>query len=195
MLTSVDLRQNFSIPDSYNTISKAKSNNVPNISYGTLWSNNIDTFWLFGGQTLEAEDDTNSIWRYRASEERWEVIVTKSDLSPGRPVDGAGCNVPLWSTGYYLGGYIMTNKSHIATKNYLHSMVVFDMDTDSVTTEDVPEYIPVVGQSLEFLNARKKGVLIVMGGYTAINNTLTLVSQTKISNLPIISRQVSTSCL
>jgi hypothetical protein len=51
------------------------------------------------------------------------------------------------------------------------------METETLSSLEVPDFVPVVNQSLVFLNTRNKdGLLVALGGYTEKNGTLTIVS-------------------
>ncbi|KAL9608072.1 MAG: hypothetical protein Q9167_007072 [Letrouitia subvulpina] len=55
---------------------------------------------------------------------------------------------------------------------YLHSMTIFDMNTEKTSVIDVPSYIPIIGQNLVFLPIAGEGVLVVLGGYTESDGEL-----------------------
>lgn len=58
---------------------------------------------------------------------------------------------------------------------YQHTMIEFDMDTEKTTMFSVPEFVPVIGQSLVYLNAGVSGILVALGGKREMNGTLSLV--------------------
>ena len=174
-LTSIDLNNAFSIPSTFSALARPQDPVVPLISNGTLWSNNVDAFWLFGGVSSGQSDHDNTLWRFNSSSQSWTHIDKETaNLTEPRPADGAGCSDPSRSRGYYLGGMAKsTNPSEI---EYLHSMTVFDMKTEKTSVFNVPPYVPIIGHNLVFLSVGKEGVLIALGGQKESNGTLERVS-------------------
>ena len=176
-LTSIDLANAFSIPSSFTALMQPQNPEIPLISNGTLWSNEIDTFWLFGGESSGQTDHDNTLWRFNSSSEgqQWAQIDRASaNLTGSRPANGAGCNVPSRFEGYYLGG--MTQNTTSSEIEYFHSMTKFNMNTEKTSVFDVPSYVPIIGQNLVFLSAGEEGILIAIGGYTESNDVLERVS-------------------
>lgn len=58
---------------------------------------------------------------------------------------------------------------------YQHTLIEFDMGSENITMFDVPESVPVIGQSLVFLDAGVSGILVALGGKIETNGTLSLV--------------------
>ncbi|RDW79447.1 hypothetical protein BP6252_04085 [Coleophoma cylindrospora] len=185
-LTTIDLRNSFEVSSTYNASYQPKPSEVPTVSFGVLWGNNVDTFWLFGGADTAGKNNKSAIWQFETNGKGWTALDnTTTKLQSAMPRDGAGCSIPSWSVGYYLGGYI----SNDTTREYLHSMYKFDMDTKSTTIIEVPSFVPVVGQSLVYIDAGKKGVLVVLGGYTETNGVLELATLAEMFVYDIASKQ------
>lgn len=161
------------------------------MSYGTLWSNEIDTFWQYGGQNLAEDDGKNTIWRFTldsdlVNEGTWSQLDARAaNLSGTRRTNGAGCNVPSQLTGYYLGGQSVLNNSDSGTPRYFHSMTIFDMNVETTKTIGVPDYVPVIGQSLVYLDLSTEGILIVIGGQTEMNGIINTVSDSVCSEISV----------
>lgn len=154
------MRTDFDIPGTYTSLAAPQPpTSVPIISNGTLWSNEDDTMWLYGGESSATGNDSNDIWRFEPERNggTWTALdSTAANLSSLRPTHGAGCNVPNHATGYYLGGYLKrkeTDKNSSFEPEYLHSMTVFNMNTESTYTFSVPIYVPIIDSSLVYLNA------------------------------------------
>jgi hypothetical protein len=99
-------------------------------------------------------------------------------LTNSRPSHGAGCNVPDLQKGYYLGGVARTGGNTVTESSvtYLHFLTVLDMQQETLSTITVPDFVPVVNQSLVFLNtATRSGALVALGSYVERNGTLSLV--------------------
>jgi hypothetical protein len=197
-LTQINLSVNFTIPGTFNASQLPKLPEVPDVSYGTLWSNEIDTLWLYGGQDVEDEDTPNTIWRCKldsALEGDWsQVDPVAANLTGLRRTDGAGCNVPSQSTAYYLGGRSGLNTTASGVPQYFHSMVVFDMESETTSVIDVPDFVPIIGQSLVYMDVTLEGILIALGGKTEMNGSLTPVSGSilfEICRRRLIRRQAS----
>ncbi|MCJ1394522.1 hypothetical protein MMC18_007401 [Xylographa bjoerkii] len=185
-LSSVNLSASFDIPETFTLLSSPQPTKLLDISNGTIWSNEIDTAWLYGGQSSTMGNNNNSIWRFTTSSNQgsWtELHPRAADIPKYRPTHGAGCNVPSRDTGYYLGGYILADETAVGNfsiMRYLHSMTVFDMNSESIYTVDIPNYIPIVDPSLVYLDAGSDGALIVLGGQTESNGFLDIATLTNI---------------
>ncbi|RDW91841.1 hypothetical protein BP5796_01235 [Coleophoma crateriformis] len=189
-LTTIDLRNSFDVSTTYNTSSQPKPSEVPTVSSGVLWGNNVDTFWLFGGAEPAGKNNKSAVWQFETNGKGWTALDdTATRVQSALPRDGAGCSIPSWSVGYYLGGYVTNDGPNDTEKEYLHSMYKFDMDTKSTTTIEVPQFVPVLGQSLVYIDAGKKGVLVALGGYTETNGVLQLASLAEIFVYDITSQR------
>jgi hypothetical protein len=179
-LTQINLTMDFTIPYTFDASQLPKPPEVPDVSYGSLWSNEIDTLWLYGGQNIMNEDTLNTIWRCKldsTSEGDWSQVDTvAANLTGLRRTNGAGCNVPLRSTAYYLGGRSGLNATASGMLQYFHSMVVFDMESETTSVINVPDFVPIVGQSLVYVDVNVEGILIAVGGKKEINGSLSPVS-------------------
>lgn len=178
-LTQVALDVVWNVPSDFTASQWLKPIEVPQVSFGTLWSNEIDTFWLYGGQNLE-NNASNTIWRYDMkaglSQGTWsEVDDSITKLSGPRRTDGSGCNVPSKSTGYYLGGRSTVEVNASATPQYFHSIVAFDMKKEVTSVTNVPDFIPIIGQSLVYMDVGDEGILIALGGKTEKDGVLNAV--------------------
>lgn len=183
-LTSIDLKTEFKIPDSFTLDSKPQPQVLPRVSNGTLWSNEIDTFWLYGGEVFDDMGSSNSIWRFKADtgEGSWnEIDPRAANLSQHRPTHGAGCNALSRAAAYYLGGYTRLNGSNDSL-HYLHSMTMFDMKREMASTYDIPDYIPIIDPNLVYLDAGTEGILVVIGGQTESNGVLDMVNSMDFMN-------------
>lgn len=180
-LTQVNLTMDFTIPDTFDASQLPKPPEVPDVSYGSLWSNEIDTLWLYGGQNIMNEHTPNTIWRCKLDSTLggdWSQVDTvAANLTGPRRTNGAGCNVPLRSTAYYLGGRSGLNATASGVPQYFHSMVVFDMKSERTSVINVPDFVPIVGQSLVYVDVNVKGILIAVGGKKEINGSLSPVSR------------------
>jgi hypothetical protein len=114
----------------------------------------------------------------------WTQLSLEETDPTGRPSHGAGCNVPDLQKGYYLGGIVGGDSTTDVQSTYLHSLAVFDMQKETLSRIPVPDYVPVVNQSLVFLNtATRSGALITLGGYIERNGMLSLVNHYLINEL------------
>ena len=87
--------------------------------------------------------------------------------------------MPFHSTGYYLGGQSGlngTNNDASPNQSFFHSMTAFDMVTETAKILDVPDFVPVIGQSLVFFETVTGGILVVIGGMIEIGGVLSQVS-------------------
>jgi hypothetical protein len=56
-------------------------------------------------------------------------------------------------------------------------MTIFDMSFENTTIIDVPEFVPIIGQSLVYLDVGIEGILIAIGGQTEMNGVLLRIVQ------------------
>lgn len=178
----LDVGAQFTVPSNFTLFTEPQPSGLPNISNGTIWSNEVDTFWLYGGEAFANQSNANNIWRYQSNANggTWSEIDSKAaNLSLQRPTRGAGCNVPSRSIAYYLGGYMklnVTGDGNSFDPQYLHTMTVFDMNTESTSIVTIPDYVPVVDPNLVYLDIGVRGALVVVGGQTESNGTLEMAS-------------------
>lgn len=144
-----------------------------------MWSNLIDRAWLFGGKSEADSQLPSSLWRFEPGkvDDPWSSIDIGRNVSSIRPSNGAGCNIPDLQTGYYLGGMIVSDEMGSSGPRFLHLLTVFNMQTENLSSLEVPDFVPVVNQSLVFLDTgNNEGALVALGGYTEKNGDLAVVS-------------------
>jgi len=125
----------------------------------------------------------------------WTLIDVDGNVTQQIPVHGAGCNVPALQRGYYLGGATTSsdrsvqldgdgNVNATASVDYLHVIHVFDTQNESMSVLPVPDSVPVVNQSMVWLDTgNMHGALAVLGGYTEQNGTLDIVRSVDLKRL------------
>lgn len=142
--------------------------------------------WLFGGSPVPLSANSspslaNDIWRFFVAQSstndqiqpQWTQLSSSGNMTIRRPSRGAGCNVPDLQRGYYLGGMSETSPEQM---EYLHWLHIFDFPTETLSSIAVPDFVPVVNQSLVFLNTgTRSGALVALGGYIESGGTLSLV--------------------
>lgn len=178
-LSSVNLTIDFKIPPGPIVEPQLRPSDVPVVSHGVMWSNLLDRAWLFGGKSEADSQLRNSLWRFEPgkSYSQWTSIDIGHNVSDSRPSHGAGCNVAGLQTGYYLGGRIGSDDVISSGPQFLHMLTVFNMENETLSSLQVPGFVPVVNQSLVFLNTGQgKGALVALGGYTEKNRSLAIVS-------------------
>ena len=146
-----------------------------------IWSNLIDRAWLFGGKSEADSQLRNSLWRFEPGkvDDQWTSLDIGHNVSRSRPSNGAGCNIPDLQTGYYLGGMIVSDEMGSSGPRFLHLLTEFNMQTETLSSLEVPDFVPVINQSLVFLDTgNNEGALVALGGYTEKNGTLAIVNHT-----------------
>lgn len=111
----------------------------PAISMGALWaSSDGDYLYQFAGEFSDDPATAPSVdimWRYDISGQSWST-VSPGGTSVTRPAEGASCMVPTQGTNgkglaVYLGGHLdafsVAGWSIDVAREYLQSMVIFDM--------------------------------------------------------------------
>jgi hypothetical protein len=152
-------------------------------SFGFIWSNLVDRAWLFCEMPLHKNQSLkNDLWHFEMDEggvgSGWTELDAGENVTNSRPTHGASCNVPDLQKGYYWGGITRTGGNTVTESSvtYLHFLTVFNMQQETMSTIPVPDFVPVVNQSLVILNtATRSGALVALGGYVERNGTLPLV--------------------
>lgn len=174
-LSSINLTIDFQVPPGPVVQPQSRPPGVPTVSHGVMWSNLVDRAWLYGGKSEAGSRLQNSLWRFEPgkSDTQWTALDMGHNLSNIRPSNGAGCNVPDLQTGYYLGGMVLSDEAVPFGLQFLHILTIFDMKTETLSSLEVPGFVPVVNQSLVYLNTgNKEGVLVAIGGCTEENGSL-----------------------
>jgi hypothetical protein len=139
---TLDLSKSWSIsspPITGLTLASLPPNGPPAISLGALWASSDGKYlYQFAGEfsdTPTTSPTTQLMWKYDIGAGSWSSISTGGD-SVTRPAEGATCIVPNQGTnnnglGVYLGGhldaYTVPGWSIQVAREYLQSMVIFDM--------------------------------------------------------------------
>ena len=110
-----------------------------------MWSNLIDRAWLFGGRSEANRLLQNSLWRFEPSRSvgQWTSLELDRNMSDSRPSNGAGCNVLVLQTGYYLGGIIVSDSELTHDMHFRHVLTAFNMETETLSSFKVPDFVPV----------------------------------------------------
>ncbi|KAL9118890.1 MAG: hypothetical protein Q9187_004556 [Circinaria calcarea] len=156
-----------------------------------MWSNLIDRAWLFGGKSEADSLLRNSLWRFEPGkvDDQWTSIDIGHNVSSSRPSNGAGCNIPDLQTGYYLGVITNSDEMGLYGPPFLHLLIEFNMQTETLSFLQVPDFVPVINQSLVFLNTgNNKGALVALGGYTEKNGSLAVAPLSSIFIYDILSK-------
>lgn len=78
---------------------------------------------------------------------------------------------------------------------YLHSLVTFDMESEKVSEELVPPWVPILGQSIAFLDVGEEGILVVIGGQTENEGDVQFVKRkTSIESIHELTRPLLIQC-
>lgn len=56
-------------------------------------------------------------------------------------------------------------------------MTIFDMNFETTAIIDVPEFVPIIGQGLVYLDVIVEGILTAIGGQTEMNDVFNTVSE------------------
>ncbi|KAK0624116.1 hypothetical protein B0T14DRAFT_583313 [Immersiella caudata] len=193
-LVSYDLAKDFDIwvgptPKANRTMQEA-----PVVYHGFMFSNLVDRAWLFGGKPVrngtELEAMPNDVWRFEPGhgEGKWTWLPPDENTTDERPYRGAGCNVPDLRRGYYLGG-MTDSRDMVGSPVYHHWLVEFDMETEKIGAFPVPTFVPVVNQSLVFLDTgSRSGALVALGGSVEREGLLSTAPLTSVFIFDIESR-------
>lgn len=161
---------------------QATPEHVPIVAHGTMWSNLISRAWLFGGRIYNTSLSTNRIWRFEpeSTGEKWTAVGSGAGKPIDLPSNAACCNVSDLERGYCLGGEIQSISEESTTHiSYSHELYIFNTQNETLSTITVPDYVPVVNQSMVWLDTgNRNGVLAVLGGFTEVNGRLDMVSKT-----------------
>ncbi|KAK3997218.1 hypothetical protein QBC44DRAFT_377111 [Cladorrhinum sp. PSN332] len=188
-LLSYNMSLSFQVPDGPIKTPHRRSPDAPLVHHGFMFSNLIDRAWLFGGHPVGRNESQipNNIWRFEPfNAKTWQKLPPQRNGTSDRPYRGAGCNVPKLQKGYYLGGVGGNSEG----PEYLHWLHEFDMETETIQSFPVPDYVPVVNQSLVFLDTgSRKGALVALGGSVEKNGLLATAPLTSVFIFDIESRE------
>ena len=191
---SYDLTKNFIIWDGPIKEEHRDISGTPTVTHGFTFSNLVDRAWLFGGKPVGNGTPTamaNDIWRFepQSGDSPWTQIPPGTNSTQERPYRGAGCNVPDLRRGYYLGG-ITDDPKDRQIHHYHHWLFEFDMESEKLQAFPVPQFVPVVNQSLVFLDTgTRSGALVALGGSVETGNgTLSKAQLTSVFIFDIKSR-------
>lgn len=152
-MSYLSLTQDFDVRAGEVRVSLGPQRGPPGVAYGALWSNSIDRIWLYNGR---------SIWRFETESKDWEILEGCGiDQYATIKTGGSSLTVSSQAKGYYLGGYTEGNDGLI---NYHHTLMIFDMASEKVRSQQVPDQVPIVGSALVYLDAGAAGLLAVIGG-------------------------------
>lgn len=152
-MSSLGLTQVFDVTSGDVRVSLGPQRGPPSVAYGALWSNDISLLWLYNGRSL---------WRFDTEIQSWKALEGSGiDQDAGIRVGGSSLTVPSKAKGYYLGGYTEGNDS---LTSYYHTLVIFDMKDEKISSQPIPGEVPIVAPALVYLDAGDAGLLAVMGG-------------------------------
>lgn len=155
------------MPAQYANLSKPA--NIPSVSGGTLWADNVNKcFYLFGGEYPAGSSPTDfSMWTYDVLLDQWNSSeLAKNSGSIQRVSYGAGTEVDSLGVGYYYGGWLNNRTmpgwvgSPIATSN----LIQFEFSTGMIRNNSGPDAIGRAEGQLIYLPASDSGLLIYFGG-------------------------------
>ncbi|KAK4449015.1 hypothetical protein QBC34DRAFT_438781 [Podospora aff. communis PSN243] len=191
---SYDLTNDFAIWVGPKPKENRTRSDAPVMYHGFMFSNLVDRAWLFGGKPARNATDpgpmSNDVWRFEPGpgDGFWTQLQPGDNATQERPYRGAGCNAPDLRKGYYLGG-ISDSLNPGGVPKYHHWLVEFDMDTETTQTFPVPPFVPIVNQSLVFLDTGSRtGALVALGGSVERNGTLSTAPLTSVFIFDIESR-------
>lgn len=96
--------------------------------------------------------------------------------------------MPDLQKGFYLGGMVDDDQVGLAPR-YSHWLYEFSMDDETLNVSPVPSFVPVINQSMVFIDTGTRlGALAVLGGWVEIKGSLSPAPLTFISIFDIESR-------
>jgi Galactose oxidase, central domain len=158
-------------------MSIAVPDEVPNVSYGFMFSDLLNRAWLFGGRSNDNTTLDNSVWRFEPGreEQQWTKLSQAANDTAPRVSFGAGCNVPRESRAYYLGG-ISDGGDAASSPRYHHTLTIFDMRNETFHSVSVPDYVPVANQQLVHIDTNGgQGALVAFSGQIEKDGRLQIV--------------------
>ena len=157
----------FGMPYQYANLSKPSE--VPNVSGGILWPDEINKcFYQFGGAYTNGTPSAFDMWTYDVLDNRWQQTKTK----PGggatqRVAYGAGTHIDDLGLGFYFGGYAsnQTDSKWTGSPVATSDLVRFEYSTGFLSNNSGPE--DNVGRAegqMVYLPISESGLLIYFGG-------------------------------
>ncbi|KAF2018056.1 hypothetical protein BU24DRAFT_421068 [Aaosphaeria arxii CBS 175.79] len=157
--------QDIGMPRQYANLTK--SNEVPSVAGGILWSDEVNKcFYLYGGEYQSNPADF-TFWAYDTILQQWNETKYESNVNAiQRVAYGAGAQANELGYGYYYGGY-MSNKTtpgwtgtSLATSN----LVRYDYTAGTLQNNTGPDDIGRAEGSMVYLPASDGGLLVYFGG-------------------------------
>lgn len=153
----------------------SKNGTIPDMVGGILWGDNVNKrFYLFGGEYYETPAETFNLLSYDVINNYWVSfgVPTTATIAPAW---GAGVAISERGEGYYYGGW----NSNTTTPGYsgdpttVSNMIIYEMDSNSWTTNAGPDSIGRAEGVMVYLPASDSGLLIYFGGISQSNSTNT----------------------
>lgn len=145
----------------------SKNSTVPDVAGGILWPDEINkVFWLYGGEFSTAPSKFQ-LWGYDVLLDQWNLSSTTTSVpSVNRVSYGAGTT--MVGKGYYYGGYLnnLTNPLWDGPPVATSTLVIFDMDSDTLTNNTGPDSIGRAEGVMVSIPTYSQGMLIYFGGVT-----------------------------
>jgi hypothetical protein len=140
---------------------------------GILWGDNVNKrFYLFGGEYYETPTESFNLLSYDVINNYW-VSFGPPTTATIAPAWGAGVAISERGEGYYYGGW----NSNTTTPGYsgdpatVSNMIIYEMDSNSWTTNAGPDSIGRAEGVMVYLPASDSGLLIYFGGISQSNGT------------------------
>jgi hypothetical protein len=151
----------------------SKNGTIPDMVGGVLWEDNINKrFYLFGGEYYQTPAVTFNLLSYDVLNNYWVSFGPPSTATIA-PAWGAGLAISERGEGYYYGGWNSntTTPGYTGDPTVVSSLIIYEMDTNSWTTNAGPDSIGRAEGVMVYLPASDRGLLIYFGGISQNNGT------------------------
>ncbi|KAJ8109048.1 hypothetical protein OPT61_g7738 [Boeremia exigua] len=145
-----------------------KSLEVPTVSGGVLWPDEVNKFfYLFGGVYNDGKvPDFNILWSYDTIYNNWTKITpdgSQSEIS--WPSFGAS-DITDEGVAYYYGGYLGNSSTAgwSGDRIMLNSLIQYDMTKNTWVNWTYNDKTPRAEGSLHYIPASARGMLVYFGG-------------------------------
>ena len=164
MYSDLDHLNDEDMPTQYANLSK--NSTVPNVAGGILWPDEVNkVLWLYGGEVLPAPN-TFQLWGYDVLLNQWNLSSTATTSTTLIKRVSYGAGAVVGGKGYYYGGYLnnLTNPLWDGPPVAVSTVIVFDMDSNTLTNNTGPDSIGRSEGVMVSIPASTGGMLVYFGG-------------------------------
>lgn len=168
IFSDLNASTSYGLPYQYANLSKPAD--IPNVSGGILWPDEVNKcFYQFGGAFTNGTPTDFSMWSYDVLLNQWNQTVKKTSgvSAISRVAYGAGTHIEGLGLGYYFGGYKsnQTDPKWTGGPVATADLVRFDYTTGTLSNNSGPyDNVGRAEGQMVYLPVSDNGLLVYFGG-------------------------------